>query len=134
MDRRNNNRGALGCLVIIIAVIVCSSTAFLTVDRICAAYLPQRLPLYPNAEIVRRSHNFLFEYGMGITTFVLRSEDDPNTVRSWYGRTTGTFLRESLESSDPITNIGRRVARVSWGVTRDNDGSTQILLATFCVN
>ncbi len=125
----------MGCLVIVIATIVCSSSAFLTVNAVCSAYLPQRLPVYPGAEVVAQTHNFISPFGMGITTMVLYSDDQPDAVRSWYGVTTGTFLRESLQSGDLVTTFGRRVARVDWSVIRAEDGiGTQIILYANCVN
>ncbi len=125
----------LGCLVIVLAVLLCSGGAFFAVDRVCATYLPQRLPIYPGAEQVFQNHNFLTPFGMGTTVITLRSSDPPDVVRSWYGSATGTFLRQSLNSSDLIITLGRSIARVQFDVTPSPDGSgSQIILYAQCVD
>ncbi|GEM_PF-1086237 len=135
MDYGNSRRSALGCLMIVAAVIVCGGLLSFGLDRICVGYLPQRLPIYPNATVTFRDHNLFTEFGMGNTVLILDSPDEPDVVRAWYATQTGTFLRASLDESDPIVSIGRRIARVDWDVTRAEDGTgTQIILFTTCVN
>ncbi len=135
MKRFRLSRPVLGCLVIGLAVLVCSGSAFVAIDRVCAAYLPQRLPIYPGATVAFQRHNSMTEFGMGTTVVTLLSPDPPETVRSWYGRETGTFLRESINNNDPITYLGRQIARVSWDVGRAPDGNgSQIILYAQCMN
>ena len=128
-------RPLLGCLVIGLAALLCSSSAFLVVDRICAAYLPQRLPIYPGAQTIFQSHNFLTPYGMGVTVITLVSSDPPDKVRTWYGETTGTFQRENANTGNPIIYMGSRFARVQYDVSESEDGTgSQIILYAKCVN
>ncbi len=125
------SRPVLGCLVVVVAIVLCSSTLMFATDRICYGNLSQRLPIYPNAEIKTRSHNLFTEFGMGNTVMVLTSPDDPDTVRSWYGVQTGTYLREALRNNTPFF----RMAQGQWDVTRGADGiGSQIILYGTCVN
>ncbi|MBE2270042.1 MAG: hypothetical protein IAE80_17525 [Anaerolinea sp.] len=133
--KRRNWRPALGCLVVVVAIVTCSVGSVVGFNAVCSAYLPQRLPVYPDSEITQRTHNFIQEWGMGITTMVLYSPDDSNTVRSWYGVHTGTFLRESIENPTPITYLGRQIARVDFSIATDESGvGTQIILFGTCLN
>jgi hypothetical protein len=128
-------RWTFGCLIIVILLFGCIGISLLAADRVCYAGLSQRLPIYPNAEIVYRSHNFLTELGMGNTVITLYSPDDPDTVRSWYGRTTGEFLQDSLNSGDPIIRLQRVIAQTDWSITRAEDGiGSQIILFGTCAN
>jgi hypothetical protein len=124
-------RPVLGCLVVIIAVMLCSGTAFVVADRLCYSNLSQRLPIYPNATVISREHNFLSEFGMGNTVLVLISPDDPDTVRSWYAKETGAYLRESLRNNTPFF----RMAQGQFDVTADpaNPSGSQIILYGTCV-
>lgn len=126
-------RGSLGCFAIIAGILLCSGVSFYTLDRICYDSLSQRLPIYPNAEIVFRAHNLFSELGMGNTVITLHSDDEPDVVRAWYGRAQGEYARMALNSSNIITSTGQRIARADWSVTRDGDG-TQIILFGTCVN
>ncbi|HVU10957.1 MAG TPA: hypothetical protein VHD90_06750 [Phototrophicaceae bacterium] len=135
IPQRHLSRTALGCLVIVAAVIGCSVGSFVAGNVVCAAYLPQRLPIYPGATVVFQNHNFLTPFGMGTTSTVLHSSDPPDTVRTWYGRTTGTFLKQSIENNDPLTFLGRQIARVQYDVSDAPEGSgSQIILYTQCLD
>ncbi len=133
--KRSVGKGAIGCLVIVLSVLVCGSGMFLTFDRVCLEYLPARLPLYPNATITFRTHNFITEWGMGNTVFILDTDDEPDAVRAWYGVHTGTFLRESLQNPTLLTDVQRRIARADVTVQRAEDGTgSMITLLGTCVN
>ncbi len=124
-------RMAVGCLAILVAVLLCSSVTFVVADRICYGNLSQRLPIYPNATIKSREHNFLSEFGMGNTVVVMTSPDAPDEVRSWYAVHTGAYLRESLRNNSPFF----RMAQGQVDVTHDpeNDSGSQIILYGTCV-
>lgn len=126
-------RGGLGCLVIFLGILTCSGISFVAFDRICYDSLSRRLPFYPEAEIIFRTHNMLSEFGMGNTVITMHSPDEPDVVRSWYGRATGEYIRSALRSSNIITSTGLRIARADWSVVRDGDG-TQIILFGTCIN
>jgi hypothetical protein len=132
---KTTRRWTFGCLLVFILLFGCIGISLLATDRVCYAGLSQRLPIYPNAEIVYRSHNFISELGMGNTVITLYSPDDPDTVRSWYGRTTGEFLQNSLQSGDPIIRLQRVIAQTDWSITRAEDGiGSQIILFGTCAN
>jgi len=125
----------VGCLVVFVAVLLCSVGSFVAGNAVCAAYLPQRLPIYPGASVVLENHNFVTPFGMGTTAVTLHSADSPDTVRTWYGRMTGTFLKQSIQNSDPITFLGRQIARVQFDVSDSPTGSgSQIILYTQCLD
>ena len=137
MKRVHLPRPILGCLVIFLAVLICSVGSFFAVDRVCVAYLPQRLPIYPGAKIVIQNHNFATAFGMGTTAVTLYSPDPPEKVRTWYGQTVGAFLKQSINSSDFITYLGRQIARVQYDITEappPNETGTQIILYAQCVD
>ncbi|MEP7292717.1 MAG: hypothetical protein ABI835_13125 [Chloroflexota bacterium] len=123
---------ALGCLVVGIAVILCSGVSMFTVDRLCYGNLSQRLPIYTNAEVVRRVHNLFTEFGMGNTVITLISPDDPDTVRSWYAVHTGSYLREALRNNTPFFRMSQGQVDVSHDP--DNPSGSQIILFGTCVN
>ena len=121
----------VGCLAIVGVVLLCSSVTFVAADRICYGNLSQRLPIYPNATIKSREHNFLSEFGMGNTVMVMTSPDAPDEVRSWYAVHTGEYLREALRNNTPFY----RMAQGQVDVTHDpeNDSGSQIILYGTCV-
>jgi len=116
---------------VIIAVFACISVSTFAMDRLCYSNLSQRLPIYPNAQVERRIHNLFTEFGMGNTVVTLISEDDPDTVRSWYAIHTGAYLRDALKNNTPFY----RMAQGQVDVTRNPDGAgSQIILFGTCVN
>ncbi len=124
-------RTLIGCGLVVVLVLVCIGGAVFAVDRVCYASLSQRLPIYPNAGIVSRVHNFLTEFGMGNTVFVLYSPDDPATVRAWYAQQTSDYLERAMAGGD----LGFRMAQAEWSADRAEDGSgTQIILFGTCAN
>lgn len=128
-------RIALGCLVVILAVFICSGGITLVLDRVCNAYLTRYLQIYPNAEVIASQHNMIADFGIGTTVLTLEAEGDHNDVRAWHARTYGAFLRESLRSDDFIITVGRKLARVDWDVSPSVDGTgSQIILLSTCVN
>jgi hypothetical protein len=135
MKKRRNWRPALGCLVVVGAIFACVTVSLLGINGVCAAYLPQRLPYYPGAQVISEAHNFISAWGMGNTVATLYTPDDTETVRSWYGVQIGTFLRGAVQNPTPITDLGRQLARVDFDITRAEDGvGTQILLFGTCLN
>lgn len=133
--RRFPLRGPLGCAVIVLGLLLCTAATTFALDRVCYASLSQRLPLYPNAQITYRQHNLFTELGMGVTVIMLDSPDEPDVVRSWYGRAQGAYNRAALESGDVVQQAGQRLSRADWSVTRAEDGTgSQIILFGTCVN
>jgi hypothetical protein len=122
---------AFGCLMVVLAVALCSGVVSFAVDRLCYGSLSQRLPLYPNAAVKSRAHNLFTEFGMGNTVIILITPDDPQTVRNWYAAETGSYVREAIRNNAPFF----RMAQGTWDVTRNPDGEgSQIILFGTCVN
>ncbi|NDJ62657.1 MAG: hypothetical protein GYB67_16155 [Chloroflexi bacterium] len=129
--RRRDWRGPIGCVVVIGGIAACLGIASFSLDAICRAGLSQRLPNYPDAEVVSQ----LGSFGMGTTVIVLASDDEPDVVRAWYGNITGEYARESIGSTDPVVQASRSLTRADWDVTASEDGSgSQIILFGTCVN
>jgi len=117
--------------MLMLVIILCGSATMFAADRICYGNLSQRLPIYPDATVIRRTHNWFTEFGMGNTVVVLESPDDPETVRSWYAVHTGTYLRDALDNNTPFF----RMAQGQVDVTRAQDGTgSQIILFGTCIN
>lgn len=121
---------AIGCLVLLGAMFACIGTLTFATDRICYSNLSQRLPIYPNATVVRRTHNLFTEFGMGNTVVVLDSPDAPEEVRSWYAVHTGDYVREALRNNTPFF----RMAQGRPTVSGNGEGGSQIILFGTCVN
>ena len=96
--------------LILTTVILLTVGGVLTgLDRVCYHYLNQRLPIYPDAEVRIRTHNFMTELGMGNTVITLYTADPPDDVRSWYAVQTGSLLREwARRWALPTRGWGRR--------------------------
>jgi hypothetical protein len=61
----------------------------------------------------------------------MASPDDPETVRSWYGVQTGSYLRDAVRNNTPFF----RMAQGQWDVSRGENGvGSQIILYGTCVN
>lgn len=128
-------RSCLGCVGILVAMLICGGLTFAVVDGLCYAGLSQRMPIYPGATVTRQTHNLVRAYGMGNTVLVLYSPDDPDTVRAWYARETGTLLRNLLQSGNPRDGVIRTLTQSQFDITRDESGAgSQILLFGTCAN
>ena len=89
-----------GCLVIVLAVVLCGGGATLVVDQLCYSTLSNRLPIYPDAEIRVERHNFFRAFGMGETYVELYTPDDGDTVGRWYGETAARYSRQAVQRND----------------------------------
>jgi hypothetical protein len=119
--------------VVIVALMVCSGTAFVAVDRLCYGNLSQLLPIYWNATVKSRTHNFLSEFGMGNTVLILTSPDDPDTVRSWYGKQTSAYLSEARRNNPPFYHLAHWQVDVTHNPDDPTGSSSQIILFGTCV-
>jgi len=127
------SRLMVGCLTIGVAVILCSGVSLFAANAICYSNLTQRLPIYPNATVKSRGHNFLTEFGMGDTEMVLISPDSPETVRSWYAVHTGSYLRDSLRNNTPFFRMAQGQVSVDYNPDDPTGKGSQIILYGTCV-
>lgn len=120
-------RPVMGCLVVLVAILLCSGVTMFAADRLCYGALSQRLPLYPNGTVISRVHNLFSEFGMGNTVVSIVTPDDQDTVRNWYGAATGAYMRSEGFGSPFFT-----LARGQWDVSRgeNGEGSMVILFGT----
>ncbi|HYO89706.1 MAG TPA: hypothetical protein VER79_13740 [Candidatus Limnocylindrales bacterium] len=131
----SSRRGCLGCFGIFIAMLVCGSTVFLAVDRVCYAGLTQRVPVYPEAATISLQHNMLFAWGMGTTVGIFESADDPETVRRWYANNLRAFTQNVATSSSPMLQAQVRLTQARWDVGEAESGvGSQIILFGQCAN
>lgn len=128
-------RSFFGCLGILIAMIVCGSTVFLAIDRVCYAGLSARMPVYPGAVQTFEYHNMLTSQGMGETVMLFTSPDAPDVVQAWYARTSGEWLRAAAQSKDLLVTAQRTLTRADFAVTADESGTGSLIsLIGECAN
>jgi hypothetical protein len=122
-------RPVLGCLVVLVAIALCSGATMFAADRLCYGALSQRLPLYPNGTVISQTYNLFSAFGMGNTVVSIVTPDDQETVRNWYGAATGAYMRSSGGGSLFFT-----LARGQWDVSRgDNGEGSLIILFGTCI-
>lgn len=135
MDERGygcSRRVALSFLAIIFAIMSCIGTLTFVFDNACYNSMIRKIPIYPNARVTLSRHNFIRPFGMGETLIILESDDPPNVVREWYGRTVGAAYRETQAGGgDPFFYMAN--ARYSIAGATDGTG-TQIILSGVCAS
>ncbi|TVR24389.1 MAG: hypothetical protein EA396_01480 [Anaerolineaceae bacterium] len=104
------SRPLVGCFIIFL-VMICSVSSFVLVgDQMCRNELNSYLPPYPDAELIYTDYNFIRPFGIGQTVKQYYSEDDPITIRAWYG----PFIAERSRT--------RRLTRGEYHAVRADDG------------
>ncbi len=106
----------LAPLITLAAVLLCIAAVFFALDRRCSADIARWLPLYPNAQLVEEQYNAFRPRSVGTTLTVMKSPDDPDTVRRWYSR-----QRAKEDAIDP--SRGLATANVSVSENPDGPGS-----------
>ncbi|GAB1420938.1 hypothetical protein MASR2M15_10660 [Anaerolineales bacterium] len=96
-----------GCLVIFVAVILCSIVTSLTIDYACNSEIERWLPIYPGAELIQNQNDFLRPRAMGYTYQTYQTEDETQVVRDWYRETMRQVGRDS--SSRAISSTRYRI-------------------------
>jgi hypothetical protein len=105
-------------------LLVCIVAAVGGVDVACSIDIAQRLPIYPNAELVDMEYTAFRPRAGGITRMWLLSPDDHQTVRAWYLKERQELLRR---------NSGAGIATVRRVIEENPDGpGTTIYLASAC--
>jgi hypothetical protein len=122
-------RTLLSLILIALAVSLCIGSTVTAIDSLCYAAQAPLLPYYPGARVVRINTSAPRPFGWGETVVQLESDDDPSTVRDWYG---GRFGRALGERADGPLAFMSGTARTSYRVRRADDGtgSTITLRAT----
>ena len=105
-----------------VAIVVLS---LLAMDEICYRDTLSRQPLYPGAEIVSEEYDFLRARGAGITTLVLQTDADRETLRAWLRERNIELLR---------ANRFRGISALTWGVhpPRENVPEGRLVYISSC--
>ena len=117
-------RPVLGCLVVLVAILLCSGVTMFAADRLCYGALSQRLPLYPNSTVISRTYNLFSAFGMGNTVVSITTPDDPETVRNWYGAATSAYMRAGMRGGSPFFTL----AKGQWDVSRGENGEGSLII------
>lgn len=116
--------GEVKRLLLFIALIgACLLLIGVGITSVCHANIEQWLPPYPNSTFESETHNFISR-GWGFTLLILRSTDDPDTARRYYGT-----LQRDLDSK----RVSHGLARTFFEVQPDgNSGGSVIFLTSQC--
>ncbi len=129
-----SRRAGLGCLAILGAMFVCIASFFVVTDFGCYNTMTAKLPMYPNAQVVTWKYNMFRAFGIGETLILLNTDDTPDVVRDWYGRTVGAVYQAAQQGkrNDPFFFL----ASARYTVTSVPNGGTgsQILLSGVCAS
>ncbi|GAB4511999.1 MAG: hypothetical protein OHK0046_10880 [Anaerolineae bacterium] len=119
-------RGWLASLVLIgLGIFILSVLWTLFIDSRCVAGANTWLPDYPDAAEVSSEYTFLRMYGIGSSTRVLVTQDDPDTVEDWY---------RASDRQNGFNSASRGGAFTRWRVAETPGGGTEITLASQCAS
>jgi hypothetical protein len=120
--------GCRGCLisalVVFSAMVLCGGSFLTFYDVRCVQDAGEWIPVYPDSTIVTQQYNFVRPFGVGVTLLRLHSDDDKDTVQSFYVET-----QRALRKAD----IDPRQARMSYFVEGDAAGGSTIDLLSQCI-
>ncbi len=100
-------------LTIVLGAIVLVALFVLLIDQVCYMDIVSRQMMYPGAEIVSEEYDFLRPRAMGITTLILQTEDDEETLKQWLRERNLELLRAERF---------RGLAAINWGVQPVREG------------
>jgi hypothetical protein len=132
-DIINRKRKGMGCALIMPLVFICIAATTVALDRLCVEVLQWRVPVHPEARVVRQSYNFLTPNGLGqsVTTYFI--EGDPREIELWFNRQIGERLR-ALDR-EPERSFYYRISAVSKIVGLAEDGvNTQLIVIAQCMS
>ena len=95
--------GGVGLIVLIVLII----------DQVCYMDITSRQTMYPDAEIVAETYDMFRPRAMGMTTLVLQTDDDEETLKQWLRERNLELLR---------ANRFRGLAALNWGVHPVREG------------
>lgn len=120
-----------GCLLVVALVVACVGLAFFALDRVCLGALGWRIPVHPDGQIVRQSHNFLTPNGMGQTVTVVYIPTNEDDIQRWVNRQIGQKGVEATERSELAFYY--RIARLAIDVGPADDGiGSQVIFIASC--
>lgn len=77
-------RSVFAVIAIIIGIVACTLTTFLTVDAICYGNAQEWIPYYPGSEIVSEETSAYHMWGIGISRATIYTTDSQFDVRKYY--------------------------------------------------
>jgi hypothetical protein len=132
--RREGVSRTVGCLLVPIVLFICLSITTVALNGVCQSGLRERLPIYPGAAVRSERYNFLVPFGVGQTIVTLYAPASQEDVRNFYGMATGSYIRRTNNTSNPIESIARYITRGQYDVSRAEDGEgTLVILFGSCV-
>ena len=96
----------LGAIILIVLFV-------LLIDQVCHSDITSRQMMYPGAEIVSETYDVLRARAMGMTTLVLQTDEDEETLKQWIRDRNLELLR---------ANRFRGLAALNWGVHPVREG------------
>lgn len=132
-DIINRKRKGTGCTLIVPLVFACIAATTVALDRLCVEVLQWRIPVHPEARIVRQTYNFLTPNGLGqsVTTYFVPG--DPREIELWFNRQIGERLR-ALEK-EPERSFYYNISAVGRIVGYAEDGeNTQLIVIAQCLS
>lgn len=128
--RNRWRRRIIAIVVIPLVLLVCVGGVTLALDNLCYSGLTQRMPLYPNAEMVFEEHSGMRAFGMGETLIILETDDPIEIVRDWYGRNAGGAVRRMQQQGQRLL---ASMSQAEYSLITAADGTgTQITLSGVC--
>jgi hypothetical protein len=119
----NIRRLVISLILILIGVVACTVATFVGIDAVCRNDVETWLPVYPGAELVEQTYDFVRPHAMGKTTSRYFTPDDPQTVRLWYADTMQEIGKE---------HTSRGIASTRHFVREAPDGGSIIQLSSEC--
>lgn len=111
--RKRTKSAIMGVVAVLVLVFGCPGAIIVAADLACNASIEEWIPLYPGAEVIETQYNLLRPRGIGLTSMVLRTQDDAETVRQWYRDNVIQIMHRGG---------GNRFATTSWQVEESQDG------------
>ncbi len=97
----------------ILGAIIFVALIVLLFDQVCYMDITDRQTMYPDAEIVSQEYDLFRPRAMGITTLVLQTDDDEETLKQWLRERNLELLRAER---------WRGLAALNWGVQPAREG------------
>jgi hypothetical protein len=112
----------MGCLIVLVAVVLCVGSVSVTFDARCMSTFNTNLPRHPEARTVQEFYPFL-----GTKFLYLYVPDDPTTVQTWYNQQTHVAKRDDRLNGTYTGWYGK------WRSARAADGTgTDVVLWVDC--
>ena len=100
-------------LTMVLGAIILVMLIVLLFDQVCYMDITSRQAMYPDAEIVSEEYDLIRPRAMGMTTLVLQTDEDEETLRQWLRERNLELLR---------ANRFRGLAALNWGVHPVREG------------